>query len=231
MKKKIPHVIYEDNHLMVINKPALLPTMGVVEGQRSLVSLVKSYLKVKYRKPGNVYVGVVSRLDSFVSGIVVFARTSKAAARLSRQFAESSVTKKYLAIVQGHLAENNGTLRHWLVKDENKHRMIAVNADQARRLNARCAVLHFRKRGFSQGNCLLEIVPQTGRKHQIRVQLASEGCSIVGDRKYGNNEPFPRGIALHSQSLTLAHPTERREMSFLAEPPGYWELWRFQEPS
>jgi 23S rRNA pseudouridine1911/1915/1917 synthase len=189
--------------------------------------MAKSYLKEKYRKPGNVYVGVVSRLDSFVSGVIVMARTSKAAGRLSRQFAESRVAKEYLAIVSGDAGIASGTIRQWLVKDEAQHRVIPVHSDRAQQVGAKLAVLHFQKLGVSGGHYLLRVVPETGRKHQIRVQLASQGSPIVGDRKYGSEQDFPRGIALHCQSLALIHPTRGTEMSFRIEPPSYWELSRF----
>ena len=222
-------VIYEDNHLLVLNKPALLPTMGVKPDQPSLINLAKGYLKQKYAKPGNVYLGVVSRLDSFVSGVVVFARTSKAAARLTRQFANQETTKLYYAIVPcNQCRKEEEELVHWLAKDEPNHRMMAVSKGTP---NAKQTRLKYTCLGENNGFCLLQIELLTGRKHQIRVQFASSGCPIIGDRKYGSNEPFKTGIALHSQSLTVEHPTLKKSLTFQKDPPHWWRIDQFMRKS
>lgn len=222
------NVLFEDNHLLVINKPPLLPTMGVREGDNSLINQARHYIKQKHNKSGNVYLGVVSRLDSFVSGVIVFARTSKAAGRLSEQFRRRSVEKKYWAIVPDKLPAV-GRLEDWLAKDESHHRMVVVKSDAA---DAKIARLQYNTLGTSQLKNgrrfrLIEIELETGRKHQIRVQLENAGCPIVGDRKYGSKEPFKRGIALHSRNLVIEHPTLKVIQSFQAETPPWWNIDQF----
>ena len=225
-------VLFEDNHLLVINKPALLVTMGARPDEPSLVNLAKDYIRDKYQKPGNVYLGVVSRLDSFVSGVIVMARTSKAAARLNDQFRDKTADKTYLAIVPHHPnLESKGTLEHWLAKDESNHRMMTVaggNSDSKTNSKAKLARLSYEVIGHHQQNCLLKIKLETGRKHQIRVQLAATHCPIVGDRKYGSKASFSVGIALHSRSLTIEHPTKREPMTFSAVPPRFWNVDGFK---
>ena len=221
-------VLFEDNHLLVINKPALLVTMGARPGEPSLVNLAKDYIRDKYQKPGNVYLGVVSRLDSFVSGVIVMARTSKAAARLNDQFRDKTADKTYLAIVPHHPnMKSHGMLEHWLAKDEANHRMMTVASGESDS-KAKLARLTYEVIGHYQQNCLLKIKLETGRKHQIRVQLAATQCPIVGDRKYGSKAAFSVGIALHSRSLTIEHPTKREPMTFSAAPPRFWNVNGFQ---
>jgi len=201
--------------------------MGVSDGDESLVSLARQYIKHKYNKPGNVYLGVVSRLDSFVSGVIVLARTSKAASRLSQQFRSRSVEKKYWAIVPDDLPSGHGQLENWLIKNESSHRMMVVDAGAAAQRNAKIARLQYRTLGTSEAGPrlrLIEIELETGRKHQIRVQLEHAGCPIVGDRKYGSRLPFKRGIALHSRKLVIEHPTQKVLQSFQAETPPWWNL-------
>lgn len=212
-------VIYEDNHLLVVNKPPGLATVGVRPEDMSLAKAAKAYLKQRYRKPGNVFLGVVSRLDAPVSGVVVLARTSKAAARLSEQFRERDVAKLYWALVAGRVEPASGPCVHWLRKDEARQRMCVVPAGTPGALEAR---LKYRYLRAVPRGCLLEVELLTGRKHQIRVQLAAQGWPIIGDRKYGSREPFPVGIALHSRSLTLRHPTREEDLTFVAPPPEGW---------
>lgn len=211
-------ILYEDNHLLVVNKPPGLATQGAAAGRPSLVSLAKEYVKHKYHKPGNVYLGVVSRLDSAVSGVVVLARTSKAAARLTGQFRQRAVTKVYWAIVSGN-PHASGTCEDWLAKDDQRHRMQV--ADERTRDAAHARLIYRRLKRLSRG-WLLEVTLETGRKHQIRVQLASRGLPVLGDRKYGSREPFSTGIALHSRLLKLVHPTRHEAMVFTANPPAAW---------
>ena len=215
-------VLFEDNHLLVVNKPAGIATMGTAAGTTSMVTLAKAYLKQQYKKPGNVYLGVVSRLDSLVSGVLVFARTSKAAARLSEQFRERETQKIYWAVVEGVPQPKSGELVHWLSKDESQQRMVVRSKKSADAQEARLKYQTLRK--FTRGT-LLEVELQTGRKHQIRVQLAATGHPILGDRKYGSQEPFPAGIALHARSLTIEHPTLKQPLTFVAELPQAWEKW------
>jgi 23S rRNA pseudouridine1911/1915/1917 synthase len=209
-------VIFEDNHLLVVNKPAGLPTQGVVEGAASVVTAAKDYLKRKFKKPGNVYLGVVSRLDASVSGVLVLARTSKAAARLNEQFRERSARKVYWALVERPPDPPAGELIDWVKKDEKSQRMAVVSKHT---IGAQRARLTYRTLRKLAGSCLLEIELETGRKHQIRLQLAEIECPIVGDRKYGSKRPLAGGIALHAHRLEIAHPISRETLAFTAEPP------------
>ncbi|HWB13755.1 MAG TPA: RluA family pseudouridine synthase [Pirellulales bacterium] len=211
-------VLYEDNHLLVVNKPAGIPTQGAETEGTSLLAVAKAYLKEKYRKPGNVYLGTVSRLDAAVSGAVVFARTSKAAARLAEQFRNRKVRKVYWAIVAGNPAAT-ATCDDWLAKDDARHCMRVVEARSAGAVPARLAYRRLKRVGRGW---LLEVTLETGRKHQIRAQLGARSLPILGDRKYGSREAFPRGIALHSRLLELTHPTRGEPMTFLADPPAAW---------
>ena len=220
-------ILYEDNHLLVVDKPAPLPTMGASEGEDSLVNMAKDYLRVKYNKPGNVFLGVVSRLDSFVTGVVVLARTSKAASRLSEQFRSRSVEKTYWAIVADPLPGLAATLEHQVYKNESRHRMQAADMTIAAPADAKMARLSYRTLGTNGERTLIEVKLDTGRKHQIRVQLEAIGCPIVGDRKYGSEVTFKQGVALHSQQLAIDHPTSKERMTFQAPPPKWWRISRF----
>ena len=226
---KVPlKVLYEDNHLLVIDKPAPLATMGAEAGQPSLAEMAKDYLRVKFKKPGNVYVGVVSRLDAFVTGVIVLARTSKAASRLTDQFRRRSVEKTYWAMVADPLPDQAGTLEHHIFKNDARHRMeVAVRRDQLP-ADAKLARLKYRVIASYQNHSLVEVKLETGRKHQIRVQFESIDCPILGDRKYGSEVPFKQGIALHSRFLSIDHPTKRERIEFESEPPSAWRVERFK---
>lgn len=213
------HVLYEDNHLLVVNKPAGLATLGVRPEDDSLAKQAKAYLKRRYAKPGNVYLGVVSRVDAPVSGVVVLARTSKAAARLSEQFRSRDVSKTYWAIVSGRVEPPSGECVDWLKKDEARQRMAVVPLGTA---GAQAARLRYRLLRPAARGTLVEVELFTGRKHQIRVQLAAHGWPILGDKKYGSRESFSGGIALHSRRLTLRHPTRDEELTFEAPLPASW---------
>ncbi|MDB2526018.1 RluA family pseudouridine synthase [Mariniblastus sp.] len=226
------NVLFEDNHLLVVNKPPLLPTMGVKEGELSLLSQSRQYIKKKYNKPGNVYLGIVSRLDAFVSGVIVLAKTSKAAGRLSEQFRNRTADKTYWAIIPDALKEESGRLEDWVIKNESLHRMTVIPKGKKSPTGAKVARLNYKTIGTEITNrqCptkLLEIKLETGRKHQIRVQLENAGASILGDRKYGSDLPFKRGIALHSRELSIEHPTNRVLQSFQAETPSWWNIDRY----
>jgi 23S rRNA pseudouridine1911/1915/1917 synthase len=221
-------VLYEDNHLLAVNKPAMLPTMGVAEDRPSLLAVAKEYIRQKYAKPGNVYLGIVSRLDAPVTGVVLLARTSKAAGRLSRQFRERDVEKTYWAIVEGEVDPPDGQLTDYLRKDE-RHRRVHVTSRQTP--GAQLAELVYHTLGHAPGEArvsersrtaILEVQPRTGRKHQIRVQLAWAGFPILGDRKYGSTRPFPAGIALHSRRLVIEHPVSKMQIAIVAPPPASW---------
>jgi len=214
------HVLYEDNHLLVVNKPVLLPTMGVAADRPSLVTVAKEYIRKKFHKPGNVYLGVVSRLDAPVSGVVLIARTSKAAARLADQFRRRRVEKTYWALVDGRVTPPAGALEDYVRKDERHRRMHicgeSVEASQWCRLTYRT----LRSDGRT---AWLETLLETGRKHQIRVQWAHRGHPVLGDRKYGSNRKFPAGIALHARRLAFEHPVRKTRIDILAPLPQSWD--------
>jgi len=213
-------ILYEDNHLLVIDKPAQLATMGVRPPRESALGLARKYIKEKYQKPGNVYLGVVSRLDAPATGVLVFARTSKAAARLTAQYRNREVNKIYHILIEGELSEAAGMLEDWVRKDERHRRMhvVAAEAEESRQARLSYRVLQSLKK------CqLVEVELETGRKHQIRLQFSSRGHPVVGDRKYGARQTLPRGIALHARRLELTHPVRRERLTWQAELPGVWQ--------
>ncbi|MGO8748862.1 MAG: RluA family pseudouridine synthase [Thermoguttaceae bacterium] len=213
-------VLLEDNHLLAVVKPAGLPTMGVSEDRPALIVLAKDYIKRRYAKPGNVYLGIVSRLDAPVSGVVLLARTSKAARRLTEQFRNRSVTKIYWALVEGIVAEPAGQCIDWLIHDE-RHRRVHVAARDTP--GAKEARLKYRRLKTYADSSLLEVALETGRKHQIRVQLQKLGHPIVGDRKYGSVRPFSAGIGLHARSLAFLHPVKHDRIELEAPLPRAWQ--------
>jgi 23S rRNA pseudouridine1911/1915/1917 synthase len=204
---------------LVVVKPAMLATMGVSRDRVSLLDQAKAYIKEKYRKPGNVYLGVVSRLDAPVTGVLVIARTSKAAARLTAQFRARTVEKTYWAAVEGTPRPASGELLDYVRKDERHRKMHVANQQAA---DAQEARLTYRTLQPLAGGALLEVELDTGRKHQIRLQLAHAGHPILGDRKYGSRRPFPRGVALHARRLAFDHPTRGERLDFTAPPPDSW---------
>jgi 23S rRNA pseudouridine1911/1915/1917 synthase len=212
-------ILYEDNHLLAIDKPAGLPTMGVAEGAPSLLSEARQYIKQKYHKPGNVYLGAMSRLDAPVTGVVLFARTSKAAARLTEQFRTHAVEKTYWAVVEGLIEPAAAECVDWLAPDERHRRMHIVGPNVA---GAREARLTYRRLETLKQASLVEIQLQTGRKHQIRLQLASRGHPVLGDRKYGARQEFPHGIALHARRLVVQHPVKAEPVVLTAPLPRSW---------
>ena len=213
-------ILYEDNHLLAVNKPAGISTMGASDADETVVRMAKAYLKQKYQKPGNVYLGVVSRLDKPVTGVLLLARTSKAAARLSRNFRERDVRKIYWGIVTASDAlSDDGTLKHWIRKNESQRRM-EVCRDSAP--GAQHASLNYRVIHSSTRQAWVRIELKTGRKHQIRVQFSAIGCPLVGDQKYASRTSFPKGIALHARHLELAHPVRDSQIRLTAPLPRYW---------
>lgn len=218
-------VIFEDNHLLVVNKAAGVLVQGDSTGDVPLVELCKDYIKQKYDKPGEVFLGVVHRLDRPVSGIVVLARTSKALERMNALFRDKQTTKTYLAIVKRKPPQPEGKLLHWLVKDETKNKTTAYKEAVNGALRSE---LGYRVVGTAQGLWLLEVNPVTGRPHQIRVQLASMGSVIAGDVKYGDKEPAEDGrIYLHARRLSFVHPVKKEPVAFEAIPPsvGMWKYF------
>lgn len=217
-----PTVLFEDNHLLVVQKPPGLATMGAKPGEISLVDQCKEYLARKYQKPGNVYLGVVSRLDALVSGVVVFARTSKAAARLCEQFRQRDVDKEYWALVSGKFRQNSFHWEDWLTKNEAQHRMSVVAHDSPGAVSAMLDGVQLRT---VPGGSLLAIHLITGRKHQIRVQCAHRMHPILGDRKYGSSVSFPAGIGLFSRHIRFQHPVQKTPVDVTATPPHAWKPW------
>ncbi|MBA2849776.1 23S rRNA pseudouridine1911/1915/1917 synthase [Thermosulfuriphilus ammonigenes] len=209
-------ILYEDNHLLVVNKPTGLLSQGDITGEKSLFSLAKSYLKEAYKKPGNVYLGLVHRLDRVTSGVVVLAKTSKAARRLVEQFKKKEVVKTYLAVVRGD-PPNYGRLEGYLLYDDFRRKVLVFWKPRS---GAKEASLEFRVLRKDRGQSLLEVRPLTGRKHQIRALLASAGWPIVGDRRYGLKSGGP--ILLHAFCIELVHPVRKEKLLFIAPLPGYW---------
>lgn len=214
-----PELLYEDNHLLVIAKPAGTPTVPDASGDVSLLDVGKAYLKRTRHKPGTVFLGVVHRLDRPVSGVVCFATTSKAAGRLAAQFRAGTVEKTYLAVTTGTPQKEQGLLEHALMKDSARNLVQAFSPDQAPQ-EARLARTHWRVLAHLSGFTLLELIPETGRPHQLRVQCAAMGCPLLGDVKYGASALLSdRCIALHAQRLILQHPTRNERMAFVAPLP------------
>lgn len=210
-------VLYEDNHLIVVNKKPGDIVQGDKTGDTPLSDIVKLYLKEKYNKPGNVYLGVVHRLDRPTSGVVVFAKTSKALPRLNKLFSEGSSQKTYWAVVKGVPPKESDTLTHWLVRNPKQNKSYAHPKEVP---NSKKAILEYRILKKLDSYFLLEIDLKTGRHHQIRAQLSAIGCHIKGDLKYGADRSNKDGsIHLHARSLVLEHPVKKEQISFLAKPP------------
>jgi RluA family pseudouridine synthase len=209
------NIIYEDNHLLVVNKPAGQLVQGDQTGRGTLLEEAKSWLKMKYDKPGNVFLGLVHRLDRPASGVVVLARTSKAASRLSEEIRSRRPRKTYWAQVAGEVPPQ-GQFVDQLERDEFTSRVVpAPDGKEAR--------LSYNRLKFEQGVSLVEIALETGRHHQIRVQFAHRGFPILGDRRYGSQQPFGNdAIALHAREMIIRHPTLGEEMQFVAEPGEAW---------
>lgn len=212
-------ILFEDNHLLVVNKPAGWIVQGATEDQYSLLEWARGYIKQKYQKPGNVFIGVVSRLDSRVTGAVPFARTSKAASRLSEQLRNNTMIKNYWAIVEGEPAQQQGRLEHWLTRKESD---VVTTASLTQSSNAQLGILEYRRLATTALGVLLEIKLITGRKHQIRAQMQAVGTPVVGDIRYGSKRKFAEGIALHCREIGFAHPTRDEQIRLEAEVPSYW---------
>ena len=219
-------VIYEDNHIIVVEKIPNVPSQSDKTGDIDMLTMVKQYIKEKYNKPGNVYLGLVHRLDRPVGGIMIFAKTSKAASRLSDQVREKVFKKKYLAVVDGKLENKSGTLEDYLYKDERNNISKVVNKNKK---NAKLAKLDYEVIKYDEVKnlSLVKVNLHTGRHHQIRVQLSNFGHSIFGDQKYGTRGQGKQ-IALWAYELTINHPITKEEMTFkdLPESVGTWCILR-----
>jgi len=231
--KLIPDILYEDNHLLIVNKPPGELVQGDKTGDRPLVEFYKEYLKTKYNKPGNVFLGVVHRLDRPVSGVLIFARTSKALERMNKEFKNRNVQKVYWAVVKKKPKKESDTLTNYLIKDTNKNVTKAFDREVE---GSQKATLHYKQLGILNDHVLLEVYPVTGRPHQIRVQLSTIGCPIRGDLKYGFNTANKDGnINLHAKRISFIHPVQKERLTVTAPLPidPFWEqfisLDEFQE--
>ena len=219
-------VLYEDNHTLAVYKPAGIPVQSDETGDISLFELAKEYIKKKYKKPGEVYLGLVHRIDRPVSGIVLFARTSKAAARYSEMFRSRSMEKTYLAIVEKRPADNEGILKNYLWKDSGANRVYWYDKEKK---GSKLAELEYSLLQEVDNKFLLEVKPLTGRSHQIRAQLAAIRCPIIGDTKYGSKIPLnDRSICLLAYRLSFIHPVKKDRINITSPIPEnkFWN--RFQ---
>jgi len=215
-------VIYEDNHLIAVNKTCHDIVQGDKTGDTPLSELLKTYLKEKYAKPGNVFVGVTHRLDRPVTGVVLFTKTSKALSRMNELFRCGNIEKSYRAIVKNCPPKQQDTLTHWLVRNEKMNKSFVCQSEEP---NAKKAILHYRVISRSDNYHLLDIKIDTGRHHQIRCQLANIGCPIKGDVKYGAERSNPDGgISLHAISIRFIHPVSGETIDITADPPDT-NLW------
>ncbi|MDR2472021.1 MAG: RNA pseudouridine synthase [Tannerella sp.] len=216
-------ILYEDNHLIAVNKTCHEIVQGDKTGDKPLSELLKAYIKEKYAKQGEVFLGVPHRLDRPVTGAVLFARTSKALSRLNDMFRNGDIRKTYLAITAKCPPSEEGELTHWLVRNEKQNKTYANNIEKP---DSKKAVLHYKIISKSDNYYLLEIDLKTGRHHQIRSQLAAIGCPIKGDLKYGAPRSNPDGgISLHARSIAFTHPVSKEPIEIIAETPQD-NLWK-----
>ncbi len=216
-------VLYEDNHIIIVNKTTSEIVQGDKTGDKPLSETVKEWLKEKYNKQGNVFCGVTHRLDRPVSGIVVFAKTSKALPRLNKMFQEKDIKKTYWAISKNAPKEPIGTLTDYLVRNEKQNKSYAYDTEKP---NSKKAILHYKLIAKSDKYNLLEVDLETGRHHQIRCQLAKIGCVIKGDLKYGADRSNPDGgISLHARSISFIHPVSEKLIEVTAPVPED-NLWK-----
>ncbi|MEO1410950.1 MAG: RluA family pseudouridine synthase [Bacteroidota bacterium] len=222
-------VIYEDNHLIAVNKPVGWLVHGDATGDTPLSEYVKAYLKIRYKKPGEVFLGVLHRLDRPVSGVVIFTRTSKALTRMNKLMQERAIQKTYYAVTAERPQPINGELVHYLLKDPQKNSVKAYAQTGRRTAKAKKATLQYELAGEMDGHYLLRVKPLTGRPHQIRVQLSEMGCPIVADWKYGHRETHPDGgIYLHCHQMSFVHPVKKEPIAISVDFPAhqYWNWFR-----
>lgn len=218
-------VLYEDNHLIAVNKASSDLVQGDKTGDETLADRVKEFLRVKYNKPGDAYLGITHRIDRPVTGIVLFAKTSKALARMNQMFQDKSIHKTYWAIVIQAPPQKEDTLQNYLVKNGEKNKSFAFKQEIK---NSKLAILSYKWLRTEGNQTLLEVYPKTGRHHQIRVQLSKIGCIIQGDTKYGAPTPNKdRSICLHARYLTFTHPVSNEKITIEAPVPNnpYWQTF------
>lgn len=218
-------ILYEDNHFVIINKESGSLVQGDQTGDVTLADDVKSYIKRKYKKPGDVFLGIIHRLDRPVSGAVIFARTSKGLERMNKLFRDREVQKVYWALTKNKPPELEGELIHWLKKDQKQNRVSAYSKEGR---GAQKAILNYKLIGRVSEYYLLQVKPLTGRPHQIRVQLAKMGCPILGDVKYGGDKIANKAsIYLHSREVSFKHPIKKEPIRVTAKPPKdqIWALF------
>lgn len=219
-------VLYEDNHIIIVNKTVSEIVQGDKTGDKPLSEIVKEWIKEKHHKPGNVFLGVTHRLDRPVSGIVIFAKTSKALSRLNEMFKNKDIKKTYWAIVKNNPKETEAELRHYIVRNEKQNKSYAYDKEKP---NSKLAVLSYKLIAYSDNYSLLEIDLQTGRHHQIRCQLSKIGSPIKGDLKYGAERSNPDGgISLHARKVSFIHPVSKEEIEVTAPVPEE-PIWNFFE--
>jgi 23S rRNA pseudouridine1911/1915/1917 synthase len=219
-------ILYQDNHCLALDKPAGMLSQGDITGERSVVDVARDWIKEEFKKPGNVYVGLVHRLDQVTSGVVLLARTSKGASRLSEQFRDGKVGKTYLAMVEGFPASDEGEWEDFLWKDEATNVVRTAEPDEP---GARRACLKYRVVERGRATSTIELIPGTGRGHQLRVQLSSRGLPILGDRKYGASKALSARdgglrIALHAMELSFSHPTKGDAIVVKSPMPRDWPI-------
>lgn len=216
------NILYEDNHILCVVKPANLPVQADNTKDEDLLTLVKQYLKEKYNKPGNVYLGLVHRLDRPVGGAMILAKTSKAASRLSESIRVRAIDKVYYAILDGVPKKQSDTLVDYLTKDTKTNMVSVTNAKVGKK-----SILHYQVLATKNGHTLVEIHLETGRPHQIRVQFASRNLPLVGDQRYNKNAKKVQ-IALWAVSLTFPHPTIKDKITIHSDPPEIWPWTEFE---
>ena len=218
-------ILYEDNHLLLVEKPVNVPVQEDNSRDKDLLTMLKEDIKIRYNKPGNVYLGLVHRLDRPVGGLMVFAKTSKAASRLSDILRKRELDRKYLAVVRGVPSKKKSILEHYLYKDTKNNKVYVVSPNHK---DAKKAVLEYETIGSKEGLSILSVRLHTGRSHQIRVQLSESGFPLYGDQKYGQQVNSPgQQIALWAQSLEFPHPTTKETVNHQSLPPNKypWNLW------
>ena len=217
-------VVFEDNRILVVEKPQGMLTQSDISESEDLLTILKKYIKEKYNKPGNVYLGLVHRLDRETGGVMVFARTSKSAASLSRQIRERSFKKNYLAVLEGTIDDKKGELRDFVLKDSNKNLVSIVDKET---LNAQEAILEYEVLSEKEDLTLVKINLKTGRSHQIRVQFSNRGNPVLGDGKYGSLSK--KEMALWSYKIAFNHPSLKKEVIFEVIPPKIYPWNLFSE--